>query len=48
MLVLEQRGLDVTDEIRDRITSCDDTATLRARLTRALTATSAAEIFTDR
>ncbi|WP_405817195.1 hypothetical protein [Streptomyces sp. NBC_01390] len=48
LLVLEQRGLDVTDEIRERITGCDDTETLRTWLTHALTATSAAEIFADR
>ncbi|MBW8740632.1 MAG: hypothetical protein JF621_27180 [Streptomyces turgidiscabies] len=47
LLVLEQRGLDVTDEIRERITGCDDTETLRTWLTRAPTVTSAAEIFAD-
>lgn len=47
LLVLEQRGLDVTDEVRERITGCDDTETLRTWLTRALTATSAADIFAD-
>ncbi|MDX3454360.1 hypothetical protein PV396_20840 [Streptomyces sp. ME02-8801-2C] len=47
LLVLEQRGVDVTDEIRDRITGCDDTETLRTWLTRALTATSAADLFAD-
>ncbi|NGO45877.1 hypothetical protein [Streptomyces ureilyticus] len=47
LLVLEARGLDVSDEIRERITACDDPDLLRRWLTRAVTAPSAEEIFTD-
>ncbi|MCX4905671.1 hypothetical protein [Streptomyces sp. NBC_00878] len=47
LLVLETRGLDVPDEIRERVTGCDDPDLLRRLLTRAVTAPSAEEIFTD-
>ncbi|MEV7342620.1 hypothetical protein [Streptomyces sp. NPDC093544] len=47
LLVLETRGLDVPDEIRERVTGCDDPELLRHWLTRAVTAPSAEEIFTD-
>ncbi|WP_033319943.1 hypothetical protein [Streptomyces yerevanensis] len=47
LLVLEARGLDVPDEIRERIAGCDDPDLLRRWLTRAVTAPSAEEIFTD-
>ncbi|MFI7297938.1 hypothetical protein [Streptomyces sp. NPDC050121] len=46
VLVLEARGLDVPDEIRERITGCDDPNLLRRWLTRAVTAASAEDIFT--
>ncbi|ELP68944.1 hypothetical protein STRTUCAR8_05810 [Streptomyces turgidiscabies Car8] len=45
LLVLEQRGIRVPDEARERITSCGDLGLLRTWLTRALTVGSAAEIF---
>jgi len=47
LLVLETRGLEVTDEIRERITGCDDPEILRRWLARAVTAPSAEEIFTE-
>jgi hypothetical protein len=47
LLVLEARGLDVPEEIRERITGCDDPALLRQWLTRAVTVPSAEEIFTE-
>jgi hypothetical protein len=45
LLVLDQRGLNVTDEVRERITDGDDPEIMRTWLTRALTATTATEIF---
>jgi hypothetical protein len=45
LLVLETRGIDVPDGIRERITSCDDPDLLRHWLTRAVTATDATELF---
>ncbi|PAZ11835.1 hypothetical protein CLM62_33320 [Streptomyces sp. SA15] len=47
LLVLETRGIDVPDEIRERITGCDDPDLLRRWLTRAVTAPSAEAIFTE-
>ncbi|GCB46675.1 hypothetical protein [Streptomyces sp. NL15-2K] len=47
LLVLGARGLDVPDEIRDRITGCDDPDLLRRWLTRAVTAPSAEAIFAE-
>ncbi|MFI6419413.1 hypothetical protein ACIBG6_18725 [Streptomyces sp. NPDC050842] len=47
LLVLEQRGLDVPDDVRDRVTSCTDPETPRGWLARAVTAASAEEIFAD-
>ncbi|MFE5548411.1 hypothetical protein ACFQ71_31935 [Streptomyces sp. NPDC056534] len=47
LLVLEQRGLDVPDDVRARVTACDDLETLRLWLTRAVTAATAEEIFAD-
>ncbi|MET8169991.1 hypothetical protein ABZT34_38135 [Streptomyces sp. NPDC005329] len=47
VLVLEARGLDISDEIRERITGCDDPELLRDWLTRAVTASSAEAIFTS-
>jgi hypothetical protein len=45
VLVLEARGLDVPDEVRERVTGCDDPGVLRRWLTRAVTVASAEEIF---
>ncbi|MEU5311018.1 hypothetical protein [Streptomyces sp. NPDC021562] len=45
LVVLGGRGVDVGDEARDRITSCDDHDTLTTWLTRAATATTTAELF---
>lgn len=45
VLVLEARGLDVSDEVRERVAGCDDPDLLREWLTRAVTASSAEEIF---
>ncbi|MFA7768332.1 hypothetical protein [Streptomyces sp. NRRL S-448] len=45
LIVLEQRGLDVPDDVRARITGCDDPDTLRRWLTRAVTAPAAEDIF---
>lgn len=47
LVVLEARGIDVPDEIRERITACDDPELLRRWLTRAATAPSAEEIFME-
>lgn len=47
LLVLEQRGLDVPDDVRARVTGCEDPEILRDWLTRAVTVTSAEEIFED-
>ncbi|WP_406442666.1 hypothetical protein OHB14_27380 [Streptomyces sp. NBC_01613] len=47
LLVLEARGLDVSDEILERITGCADSDLLRRWFTRAATATTAEEIFTE-
>lgn len=45
LLVLEQRGLDVSDEVRTRITECGDPEVLRHWLARAVTAASAEAVF---
>ncbi|PWK70215.1 hypothetical protein BCL76_105168 [Streptomyces sp. CG 926] len=45
LIVLEQRGLDVPDDVRERIAGCDDPDTLRRWLTRAVTAPAAEDIF---
>ncbi|WP_420705478.1 hypothetical protein [Streptomyces sp. NRRL F-5126] len=45
LLVLEQRGLDVSDDVRTRVTDCSDPETLRQWLARALTAATAEDIF---
>ncbi|MEU1517013.1 hypothetical protein ABZ490_33525 [Streptomyces sp. NPDC005811] len=47
LLVLEARGLGVTDEIRERIIACDDPDLTRIWLRRAATTASAAEIFAE-
>ncbi|MDX3308296.1 hypothetical protein ACWGH3_04295 [Streptomyces sp. NPDC054884] len=48
LLVLNARGLDVSDEVRERVTGCDDPDLLRHWLTRAVTALSAEEIFAEK
>ncbi|MFI2424890.1 hypothetical protein ACH5A7_12435 [Streptomyces sp. NPDC018955] len=48
LFVLEQRGLDVSDDVRSRITDCTDPDLLRHWLARAVTAPKAEEIFEDR
>lgn len=45
LLVLEQRGLDVTGDVRLRITECGDREILRHWLARAVTAPTAEAIF---
>lgn len=45
LVVLGGRGVDISDEARDRITSCPDHDTLTTWLTRAATATTTAELF---
>ncbi|MER6994682.1 hypothetical protein [Streptomyces sp. NPDC000410] len=47
LLVLEQRGMDISDEIRERVTGCDDPEILRQWLTRAVTVSAAEEIFAE-
>ncbi|MEW1792518.1 hypothetical protein [Streptomyces niveus] len=46
-LVLERRDIYVSDEARERITSCDDVGLLEQWHGRAITAASAEEIFED-
>lgn len=45
LLVLEQRGLPVSDAVRTRITECRDDEILRRWLARAVTAPKAEDIF---
>ncbi|WP_330306709.1 MULTISPECIES: hypothetical protein [unclassified Streptomyces] len=45
--VLDRRGIDVSDEDRERIASCDDLDMLDLWLDRAITATSASEVFVE-
>ncbi|MEV5971808.1 hypothetical protein [Streptomyces sp. NPDC051921] len=47
LIVLEQRGLDVSDDARQRITGCADPEVLRRWVARAVTVSSAEEIFAD-
>ncbi|MGW2561111.1 hypothetical protein ACWCXB_18040 [Streptomyces sp. NPDC001514] len=47
LLVLERRGMDVSDEVRERITDCDDPEILRQWLGHAVTASSTEEIFAE-
>ncbi len=47
LLVLEQRGLEVSDDIRTQITGRDDSKILRRWLARAVTAPSVEEIFEE-
>jgi hypothetical protein len=43
--ILDRRGIAVSGAVRERITSCADLDTLGIWLDRAITATSAAEVF---
>jgi flagellar biosynthesis/type III secretory pathway protein FliH len=45
MMVLQRRGLALTDEQQQQIVACTDVATLDRWLDRALSVTSAAELF---
>ncbi|MGY5008882.1 hypothetical protein ACWCY6_12475 [Streptomyces sp. 900105755] len=45
LVVLSGRGIHISDDARDRITTCDDHDTLTTWLTRAATATTTAELF---
>ncbi len=47
LLILEVRGIAVTDEIREKITGCGDPELLHQWLNRAATAATAEEIFTE-
>ncbi|MDX2679927.1 hypothetical protein PV333_26905 [Streptomyces sp. NY05-11A] len=47
LFVLEQRGIEVPDETRDRITGCDDPDLLRHWFARALTVLAVEDIFGD-
>ncbi|MEU8630452.1 hypothetical protein AB0C43_37630, partial [Streptomyces sp. NPDC048669] len=46
-LVLEARGIALTDETREKITTCTDPRLLQQWLQRAATATSAEEVFAE-
>ncbi|MYX26498.1 hypothetical protein GTY75_07395 [Streptomyces sp. SID8381] len=45
LLVLEQRGLEISEEVRRRVTECDDLDVLRTWLTRAVTVAKPEDIF---
>ncbi|MGC0376138.1 hypothetical protein [Streptomyces sp. SAI-229] len=45
--ILEVRGIDIPDAVRERVTDCDDLEILRQWHRRAVTAPTAAEIFED-
>ncbi|MGW4199833.1 hypothetical protein [Streptomyces sp. NPDC004726] len=45
LLVLELRGINVSDEVREQVTNCDDPDISRTWLARAITATTAEDIF---
>jgi len=47
LFILGRRGIDVPDEARERITTCDDLDLLRHWLDRALTAAAADELFAE-
>ncbi|MFC8367242.1 hypothetical protein ACFUIT_04485 [Streptomyces sp. NPDC057239] len=47
LFVLEQRGLDISDDVRSRITGCTDPELLRLWLARALAAPKAEKVFED-
>ncbi|AQU67019.1 hypothetical protein [Streptomyces niveus] len=45
LLILEQRGIDISDDARERVTSCEESDSLREWFLRSITASSAEEIF---
>lgn len=47
LLVLDQRGLDASDDVRTGVTDCTDPEVVRLWLARAVTAPKAEEIFED-
>ncbi|MBD0842746.1 hypothetical protein [Streptomyces sp. TRM68416] len=47
LLILDTRGIEVPDAARERIASCTDLDELRTWLTRAVTATTADDLFTE-
>ena len=47
LLILSERGIEVTDDVRARITDCADLETLRAWLKRSVTAATAEDLFGD-
>ncbi|WP_121748510.1 hypothetical protein [Streptomyces sp. E2N166] len=47
LIVLEQRGLAVSDDVRGRVTACGDPEILRHWLARAVTAPTAEAVFED-
>ncbi|WP_329220744.1 hypothetical protein OG352_28215 [Streptomyces sp. NBC_01485] len=47
LIILETRGIDAPEEVRERITGCYDLDLLRHWLARAITVASAAEVFGD-
>jgi len=47
LLILDERGIEVPDDVRARITDCTDLETLRTWLRRSVTTTTAGDLFTD-
>ncbi|MGW4199832.1 hypothetical protein [Streptomyces sp. NPDC004726] len=47
LLVLEQRGITVSDEVREQVTNCGNPDISRTWLIRAITTTTAEDIFKD-
>jgi len=45
--VLEKRGIDIPDDIRERVTSCTDLDTLTLWFDRSLTASTAEDLFVE-
>lgn len=45
LLILGVRGIDITDEIREKVTACGDPELLRRWLARAALAATAGEVF---
>ncbi|MEW2073012.1 hypothetical protein ACFZAG_17950 [Streptomyces sp. NPDC012403] len=47
LLLLDHRRIEVSGQERERVMDCGDPGTLEIWFTRAITATSAAEVFED-
>lgn len=45
--ILDVRGMDIPEAVRERVTGCDDLEILRHWLRRAVTAPTAEDIFED-